>query len=248
MTPVVINPVEQIAAARRRLKRIAAVRAGLALFVPALTALILAATLRAIGAATWERMGYVLAPARLGGLRLGPAGRGRRGARRMRFAGLASLARGRRFHGCRRARRRCRQWPSGDRHAREPGRSRRRRPRSAHSGLPLFPLLWRRAAGYLERFDPNRAFAFEVRRPLSAFAAYRGRHARDARGRRVWHWFAHRRPSSCRRANSAPPPSSSRARPPPPTRNLPPRYSLPPMRWKIPSFRPRRNSRGWPKR
>jgi len=31
---------------------------------------------------------------------------------------------------------------------------------------PLFPLLWRRAAGYLERFDPNGAFAFEVRRPL----------------------------------------------------------------------------------
>ena len=31
---------------------------------------------------------------------------------------------------------------------------------------PLFPLLWRRAAGYLERFDPNRAFAFEVRGPL----------------------------------------------------------------------------------
>jgi hypothetical protein len=31
---------------------------------------------------------------------------------------------------------------------------------------PLFPELWRRAAGYLERFDPNGAFAFEVGRPL----------------------------------------------------------------------------------
>jgi len=31
---------------------------------------------------------------------------------------------------------------------------------------PLFPLLWRRAVDYLERFDPNRAFAFDVRRPL----------------------------------------------------------------------------------
>ena len=57
MTPVAINPVEQIAAAHRRLKRVAALRAGLALFVPALTALILAATLRAIGAATWIRTG-----------------------------------------------------------------------------------------------------------------------------------------------------------------------------------------------
>jgi hypothetical protein len=30
----------------------------------------------------------------------------------------------------------------------------------------LFPLLWQRAVDYLERFDPNGAFAFEVRRPL----------------------------------------------------------------------------------
>jgi len=70
MTPAAINPVEQIAAARRRLKRVAALRAGLTLFVPALTALMLAATLRAIGAATWERIGYALAPTRIGGLRL----------------------------------------------------------------------------------------------------------------------------------------------------------------------------------
>jgi hypothetical protein len=66
----VVNPVERIVAARRRLKQIAALRAGLALFIPALTALVLAAMLGAIGAATWERVGYVLAPARLGGVRI----------------------------------------------------------------------------------------------------------------------------------------------------------------------------------
>jgi len=61
-----INPVEQIAAARRRLKQVAALRAGLTLALPALTALVLAATLDAIGEATWERAGYALTPARLG--------------------------------------------------------------------------------------------------------------------------------------------------------------------------------------
>src|SRR6185437_4333871 len=69
MTPAMINPVEQIAAARRRLKQVAALRAGLTLALPALTALVLAATLDAIGEATWERAGYALTPARLGGLR-----------------------------------------------------------------------------------------------------------------------------------------------------------------------------------
>ena len=67
MTPVVINPVEQIVAARRRLKQVAALRAGLALFVPALTALVLAATLGAYCDRSGDvgAYGYVLAPARL---------------------------------------------------------------------------------------------------------------------------------------------------------------------------------------
>jgi hypothetical protein len=165
MTPIAINPVEQIAAARRRLKRVAALRAGLMLFVPALTALMLAATLRAIGAATWERIGYVLAPARLGGLRLA-----------LLTAGVAALA------GC--ALMAWRAWRAADdfmdaaervddavnghqeivtlaslANPAEPSSQRAQR-------SPLFPLLWRRAAGYLERFDPDGAFAFEVRRPL----------------------------------------------------------------------------------
>jgi hypothetical protein len=165
MTPVAINPVEQIAAARRRLKRVAAVRSGLALFVPALTALILAATLRAIGAATWERIGYALAPARLGGLRLA-----------LLAAGVAGLA------GC--ALMAWRAWREADdfmdaaervdeavnghqeivtlASLADPAES----PSQRAQRTPLFPLLWRRAAGYLERFDPNRAFAFEVRGPL----------------------------------------------------------------------------------
>jgi hypothetical protein len=165
MTPIVINPVEQIAAARGRLKRVAALRAGLTLFVPALTALVAAATLRSIGAATWERVGYALAPARLGGLRL-----------ILLAAGVAALA------GC--ALMAWRAWREADdfmdaaervdeavnghqeiitlASLADPVQSSSQRAQRT----PLFPLLWRRAAGYLERFDPNGAFPFEVRRPL----------------------------------------------------------------------------------
>jgi hypothetical protein len=161
----VINPVEQIVAARRRLKQVAALRAGLALFVPALTALVLAAALRAIGRATWERAGYVLAPAKLGDLRLAAV-----------LAGVAAMA------GC--SLMAWRAWREADNFIdaaervddavgghqeivtlasladpAEPPAQRAHR-------TPLFPVLWRRAAGYLERFDANRAFGFEVRRPL----------------------------------------------------------------------------------
>jgi hypothetical protein len=161
----VINPVEQIAAARRRLKWVAAVRAGLALFVPALTALVLAAALGPIGSATWERMGYVLAPARLSGLRLVLLA-----ASVVALAGCALLA--------------WRAYREADDFLDAAGRV-----DDAVNGhqeivtlatlvdlatpqaqraerTPLFPLLWQRAVDYLERFDPNGAFAFEVRRPL----------------------------------------------------------------------------------
>lgn len=165
MTQVVINPVEQIVAARRRLKQVAALRAGLGLCVPALTAMLLAATLRAIGAATWEPVGYALTPARLGGLRLA-----------LLIAGVSALA------GCAlmawRAYRAADDFMDAaervdeavDGHQEivtlaslaDPAESPSRRAQQT----PLFPLLWRRATRYLERFDPNGAFAFEVRRPL----------------------------------------------------------------------------------
>jgi hypothetical protein len=165
MTPAVINPVEQIVAARRRLKRIAAVRAGLALFAPALTALVLAAALGPIGTATWERMGFVLAPARLGALRLV-----------LLAAGVAALA------GC--ALLAWRAYREADDFLDAAGRvddavnghqeivtlaslADPAMPQAQRAQrTPLFPLLWRRAVDYLERFDPKSAFAFEVRRPL----------------------------------------------------------------------------------
>jgi len=158
----VINPVEQIAAARRRLKWVAAVRAGLALFVPAVTALVLAAALGSIGTATWERMGFVLAPTRLSGLRLVLLA-----ASVVAFAGCALLA--------------WRAYREADDFLDAAGRvddavnghqeivtlaslADPTTPQAQRT--PLFPLLWLRAVSYLERFDPKRAFAFEVRRPL----------------------------------------------------------------------------------
>ena len=57
-----INPVELISLARKRIARIAAIRASIYFLAPALTAIVLGAMLPAIGAMTWERMGYLLAP------------------------------------------------------------------------------------------------------------------------------------------------------------------------------------------
>jgi hypothetical protein len=162
---VVTNPVAQIAAARRRLKQVAGLRAALTLFVPALTALILAATLGSIGATTWERAGYALAPKRLDDMRLA-----------LLIAGLAALG------GC--VLMGWRAWRETDDfieaaervddavNARQeivtlagladPADS----PTQRTQRTALFPLLWRRAADYLEHFDPDRAFAFEIRGPL----------------------------------------------------------------------------------
>jgi hypothetical protein len=161
----VVNPVEKIAAARRRLKQVAALRDGLLLLIPALVALVLAALMARIGAITWERLGYEIAPASLSDLRLA-----------LLIAGIAGLC------GC--ALMGLRAYREADDFLQAAERvddavdghqeiitlasladpaagSTGRRERS-----PLFPLLWRRAAGYLERFDPARVFAIEVRSPI----------------------------------------------------------------------------------
>jgi len=161
----VINPIEQIFAARRRLKRIAALRAGMMLIVPALTALLVAAGLDIIGAATWQRLGYALAPAPLAELRIA-----------LTVAGILALT------GCAAMAWRA-WWAANDfmdtaervdeavgghqeivtlASLADPADSAAQRTQRT----PLFPLLWRRAAGYLERFDPKIAFAFEVRSPI----------------------------------------------------------------------------------
>jgi len=67
---VAINPVELITASRRRIAFNAAVRSSAYFVVPALTAIALAALLPAIGAMTWDRMGYVVSPAAMADVRI----------------------------------------------------------------------------------------------------------------------------------------------------------------------------------
>jgi len=164
-THVVVNPVEQIELARRRLKRIAAVRAGLTLVVPAFTALGLAATLNSIRVATWERAGYQMGPEVFVQVRSALLATGL-----ILAAACAWMA--------------WRAYRRTDNFLRTAERvddligGRQEIVTLANLADPviteqtgaqktsLFPILWQRAARYLERFDPSRAFGFEIRRPL----------------------------------------------------------------------------------
>lgn len=160
-----LNPVDQISLALRRIRRIAAIRGGLSLALPALTALALCAALEPIADVTWRRMGYVMAPQTFADVRLG-----------LLAAGVAALA------ACA-----CMAWAEYRKtddfleaaarvddavSARQEivtlaSLADPRRGSGSRAGkTPLFPLLWRRAAAYLERFDPDHAFTLEVRRPL----------------------------------------------------------------------------------
>jgi hypothetical protein len=161
----VVNPVEQISLALRRLRRIAALRAGLFLALPALTALALGAALEPIASVTWRRMGYAMAPQTFGDVRIA-----------LLAAGAAALAAGAWM--ARAAYRGAGNFVEAAARVDEavgarqeivtlagfadPGKAEGQRAQRT----PLFPLLWRRAIGHLERFDADRAFAFEIRRPL----------------------------------------------------------------------------------
>ncbi len=57
-----IDPIEIIGKARRRIAELAALRVAIYAVPPILTTLALGLAFEAIGPATWERWGYVLAP------------------------------------------------------------------------------------------------------------------------------------------------------------------------------------------
>jgi hypothetical protein len=162
---VASNPVELISLARKRIARIAAIRASIYFLAPALTAMVLAAALPAIGRMTWERMGYFLPTnltidARL--TMLAAAG----------FAILVGAYRGWRAYAA-----------SDDfigaaiqvdekTHANEqvvtlatlsnPDAP----PPSDASRSPLFPVLWRNVTAALNSFNPEKEFAVEVAEPI----------------------------------------------------------------------------------
>lgn len=159
-----VNPVELIGRARRRLTLIAATDALLYALAPAVTAFALALAMAPLDEWTRARLGYGLTAPILANLRAGLIAAG------LIDLGLcAALAR--------------RAWLRADDFATaaervdalvgarqevltfatftDPSRASAKSERTA-----LFPILWRRAAAYLAQFDPERAFRFEIGAPL----------------------------------------------------------------------------------
>jgi hypothetical protein len=164
------NPVEILMSARRRVALVEAARAACYAVVPAIVAAVLAVTIRPLGALTWERLGYLLAPERAATVELAMLAVAA-------LAALAGIALG------------VRAWMRANDfilaagevddavgghqqiltlatladpdHPQPPGRER----------SPLFPLLWRAALGFLGGFDPRRAFPLALGRPLARSSA-----------------------------------------------------------------------------
>ena len=159
------NPVETIGIASARIARLAAIRAMLCAVAPAITAIALGVLLEPIGAVTWTRLGYRLAPERGAVLSVALIG-----------AGIVVLAAGlvMAFRAYRRAsdfvaaaaelddRLECHQEivtfaTIADPSAPESVRARR---------TPLFPILLRRATALFSGLDVRREFRLEAGEPL----------------------------------------------------------------------------------
>ncbi len=160
------NPVEILGRARNRIAQVAAIRTGAYAIAPALVAVALAIGLAPIGRATWMRWGYILAPERAAILRdalfviaAGALAAGAILALRAYRRALDFVAAAEQVDNAVRARQEILTFAAladpnlGDEE------------KAARS--PLFPLLWRRAIGLLERFDPARAFPLSLGRPLA---------------------------------------------------------------------------------
>jgi hypothetical protein len=165
------NPVEILMSARRRVALVEAARAACYAVVPALVAVALAVTVRPLGALTWERWGYALAPERAAMVEHAM----------LMVAGLAALL------GAALA---IRAWSHTNDFILAAGEvddavgghqqiltlatlanpARPQPPPSERS--PLFPLLWRAALGFLAGFDPRRAFPLALGRPLVRSSAF----------------------------------------------------------------------------
>jgi uncharacterized membrane protein YgcG len=167
----VVNPIEQIGRSRRRLARVAAMRAAIGITLPIAATIVFALWLDIIAALTWENFGYILTDDRE--LALGNVLIGIFAAQLIILAILALTA-------YRRADDFLTTAEVLDRHVgahqeiltlatlANPANPQSRDRRSA-----LFPMLWRRAIAYLDLFEPRREFKLEPLQPLkrSAIAA-----------------------------------------------------------------------------
>lgn len=160
------NPVEILGRARNRIAQVAAIRAGVYAIAPALVAIALALGLGPIGRVTWTRWGYLLSPERAailrevlyliaaGALLAGAALALRAYRRALDFVGAAEQV-----DFAVSARQEILTFAT----LADPALS--DDAKTARS--PLFPMLWRRAIGLLERFDSTKAFPLSLGWPLA---------------------------------------------------------------------------------
>jgi hypothetical protein len=161
----VSNPVEILNRTSRRIAQVAAARTIAYAVLPAIVAIALAMSLRPLGRATWERWGYVLNPA---GAHI-IAGSLHAIAALSVIAGLGfgyrAYVQARDFVG---AAQQVDDVVGGHQQIitfatlADPSV-----PDSSRGRSPLFPLLWKRAIGFLESFEPERAFPFSLGRPIT---------------------------------------------------------------------------------
>lgn len=168
-----VNPVEQITAARRRLARIAAIRTGLQPVGPAIAAILAAALFTILGRITWERSGYVVDSPAAEALRIALVAVG---LLALAAAGVAAWMAYRRADNFVAAAEQVDSMVGAHEEIvtlailADPGNVERAR----EGRTPLFPVLWRRVIGYLDGFDAARAFKVEARRPLLRSLAMAG--------------------------------------------------------------------------
>lgn len=159
-----VNPIEQIGKSRRRLARLAAMRAALQVTLPLLATILFAWGLDVIGALTWENFGYLLTDERealVGQILIGTLGA------ELVATAILSLFAYRKANDFLSAAEAIDNHIGGHQEiltlatlanpAQPEGRERR---------SPLFPMLWRRAIAYLDLFEPRREFKLEAGEPL----------------------------------------------------------------------------------
>jgi hypothetical protein len=162
---VAINPVELISLARKRIARIAAIRASIYFLAPALTAMVLGTMLPAIGAMTWERMGYLLAPNVMLDARLALAAAGVIAILSGAFRGWRAYSASDDFVGAAiqvDARVHANEQVVTLASLSDPAAPEASPPARS----PLFPVLWRNVTAVLHSFNPEKEFAVEAAGPI----------------------------------------------------------------------------------
>lgn len=160
-----INPVELISAARKRIARIAAIQASTYFLAPALTAIVLGAMLPAIGAMTWQRMGYVMAPDTMFNARLAMIAAGFVAVLAAAFLGSRAYSASNDFVGAA-------IQVDARVHANEQvvtlaTLSDPAAPEAAqHARSSLFPVLWRNVTAAISAFDPDKEFTIDLGGPM----------------------------------------------------------------------------------